>query len=81
MLFRSSAPIAAGEEAAAESLVLALRMARGVARDVASSTGFGEAIAWGEEHGLLAAHPDDATRVQLTLRGRLLSNELFSRIV
>jgi len=56
-------------------------MARGVARDVASSAGFGEAIAWGEEHGLLAAHPDDATRVQLTLRGRLLSNELFSRIV
>lgn len=76
-----SAPTAAGEEAAAESLVLALRMARGVARDVASSAGFGEAIAWGEEHGLLAAHPDDATRVQLTLRGRLLSNELFSRIV
>jgi hypothetical protein len=56
-------------------------MARGVARDVASSAGFSEAIAWGEEHGLLAAHPDDATRVQLTLRGRLLSNELFSRIV
>jgi coproporphyrinogen III oxidase-like Fe-S oxidoreductase len=66
---------------AAEGLVLALRMARGVERDVAVHDGFGEAITWGESNGLLAPHPGDATRIQLTLRGRLLSNELFSRIV
>jgi oxygen-independent coproporphyrinogen-3 oxidase len=66
---------------AAESLVLALRMARGVERDAAVRDGFGEALAWGASNGLLAPHPDDASRVQLTMRGRLLSNELFSRIV
>jgi hypothetical protein len=43
--------------------------------------GFSDALAWGETNGLLGAHPDDSARVQLTLRGRLLSNELFSRIV
>jgi hypothetical protein len=62
-------------------LVLALRMARGVERDVAVRDGFSEAIIWGESNGLLAPHPSDASRIQLTLRGRLLSNELFSRIV
>jgi len=50
-------------------------------RDVAVRDGFGDAITWGESNGLLAQHPTDATRVQLTLRGRLLSNELFARIV
>ncbi|MFM9129321.1 MAG: hypothetical protein ACKOPF_05700, partial [Candidatus Limnocylindrus sp.] len=74
-------PAESGAVGAAEGLVLALRMARGVVRDVAVRDGFSEAIEWGESHGLLAPHPTDATRVQLTLRGRLLSNELFSRIV
>jgi hypothetical protein len=62
-------------------LVLALRMARGIDRDAAVRAGFSEAITWGESNGLLAPHPSDASRIQLTLRGRLLSNELFSRIV
>jgi hypothetical protein len=62
-------------------LVLALRMARGIDRDAAVRDGFGEAITWGESNGLLAPHPTDTSRIQLTLRGRLLSNELFSRIV
>ena len=66
---------------AAESLVLALRMARGVDRAGACDEGFGDAIAWGEAHGLLRLHPEDSSRVQLTMRGRLLSNELFARIV
>jgi hypothetical protein len=56
-------------------------MARGVERDAAVRDGFSDAITWGESNGLLAPHPSDASRVQLTLRGRLLSNELFSRIV
>ena len=69
------------EGAAAELLVLSLRMSTGVVRDEAMRGGFGEALRWGESNGLLAPHPDDSTRIQLTLRGRLLSNELFSRIV
>lgn len=75
-----SAPASAAASAA-ESLVLSLRMARGVEREVALRQGFNDAVAWGESHGLLAPHPSDASRIQLTLRGRLLSNELFSRIV
>jgi len=74
-------PAESGAAGAAEGLVLALRMARGVERDVAVRDGFSEAITWGESNGLLAPHPTDASRIQLTLRGRLLSNELFSRIV
>jgi oxygen-independent coproporphyrinogen-3 oxidase len=74
-------PAESGAAGAAEGLVLALRMARGVERDAAVRDGFSEAIIWGESNGLLAPHPTDASRIQLTLRGRLLSNELFSRIV
>jgi DNA polymerase-1 len=48
---------------------------------IAVRDGFGDAITWGESNGLLAPHPIDASHIQLTLRGRLLSNELFSRIV
>lgn len=68
-------------DAAAERLVLSLRMSNGVLRDEVIRGGFSDALAWGERNGLLGAHPDDSARVQLTLRGRLLSNELFSRIV
>jgi oxygen-independent coproporphyrinogen-3 oxidase len=68
-------------DAAAEALVLSLRMATGVDRAVATAQGFAEALIWGEANGVLAPHPEDAARVQLTMRGRLLSNELFSRIV
>jgi hypothetical protein len=76
----AAAPIG-DRDAAAEGLVLSLRMAIGVDREVAAAAGFAEALLWGEANGLLAPHPEDATRVQLTMRGRLLSNELFSRIV
>ncbi|MFZ9961574.1 MAG: coproporphyrinogen-III oxidase family protein [Candidatus Limnocylindrus sp.] len=69
------------ESAAAEVLVLSLRMSDGVNREEAMRGGFGDALRWGESNGLLAVHPDDSRRIQLTLRGRLLSNELFSRIV
>jgi oxygen-independent coproporphyrinogen-3 oxidase len=68
-------------DAAAERLVLSLRMSTGALRDDVIRGGFGGALSWGESHGLLVAHPDDSARVQLTLRGRLLSNELFARIV
>jgi coproporphyrinogen III oxidase-like Fe-S oxidoreductase len=68
-------------EAAAEGLVLSLRMSNGVLRDEVIRGGFSDALIWGERNGLLGEHPEDSARVQLTLRGRLLSNELFSRIV
>jgi len=74
-------PVATAHEHRAEGLVLALRMASGVRRAEALCDGFGAAMLWGEENGLLAPHPEDAERVQLTMRGRLLSNELFARIV
>ena len=68
-------------DAAAEGLVLSLRMSNGVLRDEVIRAGFSDALIWGERNGLLGEHPEDSARVQLTLRGRLLSNELFSRIV
>ena len=46
-----------------------------------AQAGFAEVLEWGETNRLLLPHPEDAERVQLTMRGRLLSNELFSRIV
>ena len=75
-----SAPLDDRRAADAEGLILSLRMASGVDRAAAVAAGFGDAIAWGEEHELLAGHASDGARVQLTLRGRLLSNELFARI-
>lgn len=63
--------------AAAEELILGLRMARGVARSRALARA--DEMAWAHEAGLV----EDAAgeRVRLTLRGRLLSNELFARLI
>jgi oxygen-independent coproporphyrinogen-3 oxidase len=63
--------------AEAESLFLGLRLSRGIPRDAA--LGRIDEFAWAAEHGLIEDAPGD--RVRLTLRGRLLSNELFSRLV
>jgi oxygen-independent coproporphyrinogen-3 oxidase len=63
--------------AEAEALFLGLRLAHGVPRDAA--LGRIEAFAWATEHGLVEDCPGD--RVRLTLRGRLLSNELFARLI
>jgi hypothetical protein len=76
----AAAPIS-DRDAVAEGIVLALRMSSGVDREAVAAAGFAEALDWGEANGLLLPHPEDAARVQLTMRGRLLSNELFSRIV
>ena len=76
----AAAPIS-DRDAVAEGLVLSLRMSTGVDREAVVAAGFAEALEWGEANWLLAPHPEDAARVQLTMRGRLLSNELFSRIV
>ena len=61
----------------AERLFLGLRLARGVSREAVLSRI--DVFAWASEHGLVEEVP--AGRVRLTLRGRLLSNELFARLV
>ncbi len=61
----------------AERLFLGLRLARGVSREAVLRRI--DVFAWATEHGLVEEVP--AGRVRLTLRGRLLSNELFARLV
>jgi len=65
------------EMAAAEELILGLRTARGIARERALTRA--EAMSWATEAGLVEEVPGE--RVRLTLRGRLLSNELFARLI
>lgn len=78
------------EDAAAEAVILALRLDDGLPRAEAEAGPLAPHLAWALEAGLLeavasTAPRDDAAagepRVRLTLRGRLLSNELFSRLV
>jgi oxygen-independent coproporphyrinogen-3 oxidase len=64
-------------DAALESIVLGLRMARGVPRERALAQA--DVFTWAAEMGLVEDGPDD--RIRLTLRGRLLSNELFARLL
>jgi oxygen-independent coproporphyrinogen-3 oxidase len=63
--------------AAAEEIILGLRTAEGIARGRALARA--AEIAWAHEAGLVEDAPGE--RVRLTLRGRLLSNELFARLV
>ena len=63
--------------AAAEELILGLRTAHGISRERALSRA--DEMAWAHEAGLVEDAPGE--RVRLTLRGRLLSNELFARLV
>jgi oxygen-independent coproporphyrinogen-3 oxidase len=65
--------------AASEALVLGLRTDTGVATAVLDDAAVSEAFAWARELELVTFDPDD--RVRLTTRGRLLSNELFARLI
>jgi oxygen-independent coproporphyrinogen-3 oxidase len=65
--------------AAAESVILGLRTDRGVPLAAARTPPLDDAFGWALASELLDVTPDD--RVVLTTRGRLLSNELFSRLV
>ena len=65
--------------AAAETVILGLRMDDGVPLAAAERPPLAAERAWAIEAGLLVAGPD--ARMRLTLRGRLLSNELFQRLV
>ncbi|MEX1171324.1 MAG: coproporphyrinogen-III oxidase family protein [Chloroflexota bacterium] len=65
--------------AAAESVILALRLDTGVPAAAAHEPPLAEHFGWALAAGLLEV--SDQERVVLTTRGRLLSNELFSRLV
>lgn len=65
--------------AAAEAVILGLRTDRGVAASTAGDAEFADAFTWALDLQLLEAIGDE--RIVLTLRGRLLSNELFARLV
>jgi oxygen-independent coproporphyrinogen-3 oxidase len=67
------------DAAASERVILGLRTDRGVARSEALEPPLGDWFGWALAAELLALTDDD--RVVLTTRGRLLSNELFARLV
>ncbi|HEY0443642.1 MAG TPA: hypothetical protein VGC90_05410, partial [Candidatus Limnocylindrales bacterium] len=67
------------ETAAAEAVILGLRTDRGVALSAAMEPPLGDSFGWALAAELLEVTADD--RVVLTVRGRLLSNELFARMV
>jgi oxygen-independent coproporphyrinogen-3 oxidase len=73
--------VISAETASAERTILALRLDRGVPES--SSEGpAAEAFAWGRSNGLVEAVVlGGEIRLHLTLRGRLLSNELFERLL
>ena len=67
---------------AAEQLILALRLDRGLSESAATVPRFAEVRPWAESAGLVESVVlDGELRVRLTTRGRLLSNELFARLL
>jgi oxygen-independent coproporphyrinogen-3 oxidase len=67
------------DTALAESIVLGLRTDRGLPRSAATEPPLADAFGWALAAELLTI--DAADRIVLTTRGRLLSNELFARLV
>lgn len=65
--------------AVVESVILGLRLDTGVPLATAHKSPLADAFGWALAAELLTVTPED--RVVLTTRGRLLSNELFSRLV
>jgi oxygen-independent coproporphyrinogen-3 oxidase len=66
------------DTAVAESLILALRTDRGVPAAMANEPPLEGVAPWADASGLLAR---EGGRLVLTTRGRLLSNELFARLL
>jgi hypothetical protein len=70
------------ETAAAERVILALRLDRGVPESWGDVPPLAAVRSWAESSGLMEpAVLDGQPRLRLTQRGRLLSNELFRRLV
>ncbi len=65
--------------AAAEAVILGLRTDRGLPRSAATEPPLADTFGWALAAELLTI--DEADRIVLTTRGRLLSNELFARLV
>ena len=65
--------------AATEAIILGLRMDRGVPASALSADALAEVFSWALALELVSLESDD--RIRLTTRGRLLSNEVFSRLV
>ncbi|MEJ7748743.1 MAG: coproporphyrinogen-III oxidase family protein [Candidatus Limnocylindrales bacterium] len=62
-----------------EAVILGLRLDTGVALETADGPPLTDVVAWALDAGLFEATSND--RLVLTMRGRLLSNEVFSRLV
>ena len=73
------ADVVDGAAATAETLILGLRLDTGVPLATAQEPPLDAAFDWARNARILDVTPDD--RVVLTTRGRLLSNELFARLV
>jgi oxygen-independent coproporphyrinogen-3 oxidase len=70
------------QAALAEQAILALRLDRGISEADAERPPFSEVRAWAESAGLLEAFDfGGGRRFRLTTRGRLLSNEVFTRLL
>ncbi len=67
------------ETAAAETAILGLRTDRGLPRSAATEAPLADIFGWALAAELLTI--DEHDRIVLTTRGRLLSNEVFSRLV
>ena len=65
-------------QADAERAILRLRTVAGIPHAIAQAPEFRSAVSWGLENGLLE---ETENNVRLTRRGRLLSNELFTRLL
>jgi oxygen-independent coproporphyrinogen-3 oxidase len=68
-----------GPTAAAEAVILALRLDTGLGREAATTGPLAPHLDWALEGGLL--EPRGEGRIALTTRGRLVSNELFARLL
>ena len=65
--------------AQAEAVILGLRLSLGIPASAAERPPLAEHVSWALDAGILERTP--ASRLILTTRGRLVSNELFSRLV
>jgi oxygen-independent coproporphyrinogen-3 oxidase len=72
-------PALSQDAAVAESIILGLRLEAGVPLIAFLEPPFDATLAWADESGLVEQTPDG--RVRLTTNGRLLSNEIFARLV
>jgi len=70
------------DAAASEAVILGLRLDDGLALPAAEAGPLGQHLGWALEAGVLETVPSGVgPRVRLTTHGRLVSNELFSRLV